>query len=214
MGEPPSDFYKVLVYFSEKWYSWNQLLNSREMRDLKQHARAFAEKAHAGQKRKSSDVPYITHPIRVAERLEENGFIDEVVCAGYLHDVVEDTPYEMEDIKREFDGRVAELVAAHTEDKTKSWQERKQHTIDTLKYAKKEMKYLIVADKLDNLLGMEIDLKKQGDAVWEKFNAGFEKQKWYNQSIASNMYVGLDRSDVPDYFGEFESVVERIFGTG
>ncbi|WP_375540665.1 HD domain-containing protein [Virgibacillus saliphilus] len=181
---------------------------------MKQYAKTFAEKAHAGQKRKSSDAPYISHPIRVAERLEENGFTDEVVCAGYLHDVVEDTPYEMKDIKCEFGERVAKLVAAHTEDKSKSWQERKQHTIDTITYAQKEIKYLIVADKLDNLLEMERDLKLQGDAAWDKFSAGFEKQKWYNQSIATNMYVGLDPNDAPDYFGEFEEAVERVFGAG
>lgn len=181
---------------------------------MKQRAKAFAGKAHAGQKRKSSDAPYITHPIRVAERLEENGFSTELVCTGYLHDVVEDTLYEIEDIKREFGERVADLVAAHTEDKSKSWQKRKQHTINTIKYAEKEMTYLIVADKLDNLLGMEIDLKQQGDALWDKFNAGFKKQKWYHQSIAANMYVGLESGDAPDYFREFEDVVERVFGCG
>ncbi|WP_449354539.1 HD domain-containing protein [Virgibacillus natechei] len=179
---------------------------------MKQRAKAFAKKAHAGQKRKSSDAPYITHPIRVADRLEENGFSTELVCAGYLHDVVEDTLYEIEDIEREFGERVAELVAAHTEDKSKSWQERKQHTINTIKYAEKEMRYLIVADKLDNLLDMEVDLKKQGDVVWAKFNAGFEQQKWYNESIAAGMYVGLDCDDAPDYFREFEDVVDRVFG--
>ncbi|UJL46911.1 HD domain-containing protein [Virgibacillus sp. NKC19-16] len=181
---------------------------------MKQRAKAFAKKAHVGQQRKNSNAPYITHPIRVADRLEENGFSTELVCAGYLHDVVEDTLYEIEDIEREFDGWVAELVAAHTEDKSKSWQERKQHTINTIKYAEKEIKYLIVADKLDNLLGVEVDLKQQGDVVWNKFNAGFEKQKWYNQLIAANMYVGLDADDVPGYFGEFEDAVERVFGSG
>ncbi|MBP1968525.1 (p)ppGpp synthase/HD superfamily hydrolase [Virgibacillus natechei] len=179
---------------------------------MKQQAKKFAEMAHAGQTRKNSDTPYVTHPIRVAERLEKNAYSTELICAGYLHDVVEDTLYEIEDIEREFGDRVAALVATHTEDKSKSWQERKQHTIDTIRYAEKEIKYLIIADKLDNLLGMEIDLKQQGDAAWDKFNAGFEKQMWYNRSVVANMYVGLDDRDIPNYFRDYADVVERVFG--
>lgn len=179
---------------------------------MKQTAKDFAEKAHQGQTRKSSNMPYITHPIRVAERLESVGFTDELVCAGYLHDVVEDTPYEMEDIKSMFGSRVAVLVATHTEDKSKSWEERKQHTIDTVKRAENEVKYLIVADKLDNLLGLEQDLKSQGDVVWSHFNAGVEKQKWYNASIVENMYIGIEPVDIPDYFGEYADAVRRVFG--
>ncbi|MFA1821883.1 HD domain-containing protein [Virgibacillus oceani] len=178
---------------------------------MKQQAKDFAEKAHKGQFRKTSRTPYITHPIRVADRLEKAGLSTEVVSAGYLHDVVEDTPYEIEDIHRLFGPHIAELVTAHTEDKSKSWQERKQHTIDIIKHAEKEVKYLIVADKLDNLLSLEQDLKIQGDAIWNHFNAGFEKQKWYNESIAENMYAGLAEKDAPAFFKEFEHAIKRVF---
>lgn len=180
---------------------------------MKQRAKEFAEIAHKGQTRKSSGAPYITHPIRVAERLEQAGFSEALVCAGYLHDVVEDTPYDIEDIQKAFGVKVANLVAAHTEDKSKSWQERKQHTIDTITNADKEVKYLIVADKLDNLLELEKDLERLGNEVWLHFNAGFDEQKWYNQAIARNMYIGLAADEVPAYFNEFEALVDRVFGS-
>ncbi|WP_085993497.1 HD domain-containing protein [Oceanobacillus senegalensis] len=175
-------------------------------------AKVFATEAHKGQMRKNSNTPYITHPTRVATQLQKAGFRTEVICAGYLHDVVEDTPYNIEDIEKHFGSTVAKLVATHTEDKTKSWQVRKQHTIDTLKNANKEVRYIIIADKLDNLLGLEKDLKEQGDSIWENFNAGYEKQKWYNKSIAENMYTGLNDDEVPSYFREFEEAVKRVFG--
>ncbi|WP_430788829.1 HD domain-containing protein [Virgibacillus flavescens] len=178
---------------------------------MKEQAKNFAEKAHQGQKRKNTDAAYITHPIRVAEKLERAGLPEELVCAGYLHDVVEDTIYEIEDIEAEFGPRVAELVAAHTEDKSKSWQERKQHTIDALRDAENEVKYLVVADKLDNLLGLEQDIDSNGDAVWQNFNAGVEQQKWYNTSIVENMYVGLSPEEIPSYFAEYEDAVRRVF---
>lgn len=179
---------------------------------MKQKAKHFAEKAHKGQHRKNSDAPYITHPIRVAAQLEDAGFSEELICAGYLHDVVEDTSYDIEDIEKTFGPKVATLVAAHTEDKSKSWQERKQHTIDMFKVANKEVKYLIVADKLDNLLDLEQSLKQQGKIIWGKFNAGFDKQKWYNESIAAHMYEDLDQAEIPGYFQTFANAVERVFG--
>lgn len=178
----------------------------------KQLAKDFAENAHKGQHRKNAHIPYITHPIRVAERLESIESSDELVCAAYLHDVVEDTPYEIEDIENQFGARIAELVAAHTEDKSKSWQERKQHTIDTIRDAEKEVKYLIVADRLDNLLDLEKDLQQMGNHVWNNFNAPPEKQKWYNEAIAKNMYVGLSQGDIPGFFNEFEQSIRRVFG--
>jgi len=178
---------------------------------VEQQAKDFARKAHQGQLRKISGIPYIIHPIRVAELLKKAGCSQEVVSAGYLHDVVEDTNVEMKDIYRLFGPRVAELVAAHTEDKSKSWHERKQHTIDIIKYAEKEVKYLIIADKLDNLLSIEKELNIQGDALWKYFNADFEKQKWFHQSIVQNMYEGLAKKDVPAFFREFENTVKSVF---
>src|SRR5690625_2547054 len=171
---------------------------------MKHTAKSFAHKAHKGQTRKNSKIPYITHPIRVAERLELEGVSDELICAAYLHDVVEDTHYKIEDIQQTFGHRIAYLVASHTEDKTKPWFERKKQTIDLIKNAEKEIKYLIVADRLDNLLDLENDLKTLGQKVWKNFNAGYEQQKWYNQAIAENMYNHLADNEIPDFFYDFE----------
>lgn len=180
---------------------------------MKEEAKKFAEMAHHGQTRKNSHAPYVTHPIRVAQRLEAEGYSDQLVCAGYLHDVVEDTIYEIEDIQKQFGSKVAELVAAHTEDKSKSWEERKQHTIDTVREGSKDVKFLIVADKLDNLLGQEQDMERLGDKAWDNFNAGYDKQKWYNQSICDVMYGGLKKEDIPDYFREYEALIKRVFNS-
>ncbi|WP_198029956.1 HD domain-containing protein [Oceanobacillus manasiensis] len=179
---------------------------------MRERAKKFAEMAHEGQTRKNSNAPYVTHPIRVAGRLEKEGCSEELICAAYLHDVVEDTPYEIQDMEDHFGSKVAELVAAHTEDKSKSWEERKQHTIDTIRSGSKEVKYLIVADKLDNLLGQEQDIKQLGsEAAWKNFNAGVDKQRWYNESICKAMYVGLEEKDIPTYFREYENLIKRVF---
>ena len=69
--------------------------------DIKSKAREFAIKAHANQVRKSEpDKPMIIHPIAVAKILEEYGYDDNVVAAGYLHDIDEDTKYTIEDLEK------------------------------------------------------------------------------------------------------------------
>ncbi|MFD1018625.1 HD domain-containing protein [Thalassobacillus hwangdonensis] len=178
---------------------------------LQEKAKKFATEAHKGQKRKNSDEDYIVHPIRVAETLRNAKLPEAVICSGYLHDVVEDTTVELEDIETEFGKEIRDIVAAHTEDKSKSWKERKQHTIDTVKTGSKEVKWLIVADKLDNLLSLERALEEKGSQVWKNFNAGPAKQQWYNESVASVMFDGLNEQDTPEYFKTYEDAVRRVF---
>ncbi|KHE67179.1 HD domain-containing protein [Halobacillus sp. BBL2006] len=176
-----------------------------------EEAKTFAAKAHAGQKRKNSNVDYIVHPIRVAETLREAGFREEVICAGYLHDVVEDTDFELSDIERHFGEEVKRIVAAHTEDKSLSWDNRKKHTIDTVQTASLEVKALIIADKFDNLQSLNEDLEREGNAVWRHFNAGYEKQKWYNESIVEVMEEGINQENVPTFFHTYRKQVKQTF---
>nr|WP_304515567.1 MULTISPECIES: bifunctional (p)ppGpp synthetase/guanosine-3',5'-bis(diphosphate) 3'-pyrophosphohydrolase [unclassified Demequina] len=74
-----------------------------------ERAHAVAEQAHEGQFRKSGE-PYITHPIAVAEIIAGLGLPDTVIVAALLHDVVEDTPFLLEDIAQEFGDEVASFV--------------------------------------------------------------------------------------------------------
>jgi GTP pyrophosphokinase len=72
-------------------------------------AYAFAEEAHRPQRRKSGE-PYFVHVAAVADILAEMGMDAPTVAAGLLHDVIEDTPAETEDVQREFGYEVANLV--------------------------------------------------------------------------------------------------------
>jgi (p)ppGpp synthase/HD superfamily hydrolase len=79
-------------------------------------ALAFAALRHEGQTRDTDDVPFVTHPVEVACLLHEAGYSDEVVAAGVLHDVLEDTDVERPELEERFGPEVAALVAAVTED--------------------------------------------------------------------------------------------------
>ena len=121
--------------------------------NIKEKAKEFAILAHKGQVRKSDkEKPMIIHPINVGLILEEYEFDDNVVASGYLHDVIEDTKYSEEDILKLFNEDITSLVVSASEmDKTLSWEERKQHTIDSIKNLDLRHKAIICADKISNL---------------------------------------------------------------
>lgn len=73
-------------------------------------AAMFAAKAHDGQVRKYTLTPYIGHPAKVAAIVATVTDDPEMLAAAWLHDVVEDTPVTVEDIRKEFGPRVAALV--------------------------------------------------------------------------------------------------------
>ncbi len=76
---------------------------------LIRRAYEFSDKAHAGQKRQSGE-PYVEHCLEVAFVLAELHMDSTTIAAGLVHDVVEDTSFTLEDVRREFGDEVAELV--------------------------------------------------------------------------------------------------------
>jgi len=173
-----------------------------------QAAKDLAQKAHEHQTRKNSEEPYVEHPIRVAKILKEAGFREEVIIAGLLHDTVEDTDVTLEEIEEKFGSDVANIVAYHTEDKSLSWEERKQHTIDVVKTAPYEVKALIIADKLDNLQSLKQQYDVMGEEVWKAFKRGKEQQCWYNCSIVD---VISTFEDSPQFFATYQQLVRAFF---
>jgi (p)ppGpp synthase/HD superfamily hydrolase len=83
---------------------------------LTRAALAFADERHAGQRRETDGAPFVAHPLEVASLLNECGYRDEVVAAGVLHDVLEDTASERAELEERFGAEVAALVVALTDD--------------------------------------------------------------------------------------------------
>ncbi len=174
----------------------------------------FAARAHDGQQRKGTDIPYIIHPVMLAMRLLTMDCAENVVIAALLHDTVEDTAITLEDISREFGAEVAEVVAAASEPEhsTARWETRKQHTIDFLRDAPLPVKLLACADKLHNIQSMQSDFARQGERVWERFARGREKQAWYYRRLAKNLPAGVALPEMHPIFAEFAEAVDNLFG--
>ena len=95
-----------------------------------EEARNFAEKAHEGQFRKGTKRPYIVHPQEVAKIAATMTDEEEIISAAWLHDTLEDCrQVTKEQIREAFGERVLELVEQESEDKSKTWTERKGATI-------------------------------------------------------------------------------------
>lgn len=148
----------------------------------------FAARAHGEQKRKGTDIPYISHPFAVGMILQQEKCKEDVVVAGILHDTLEDTETAEDDIRSLFGEKVLALVIGASEpDKSLSWKERKEHTLEFLKTATLDMRYVSCADKLHNLRSIRRDMEHVGDTVWNKFKRGYEDQKWYYTNLVESL---------------------------
>ena len=133
----------------------------------------WAAQAHAGQVRSSSDTPYFEHVAAVALILDRVGFPEDVVIAGLLHDVVEDTAASFEDVASRFGETVSELVRHCSEVKNddqgnkRPWIDRKRDHLAALAEAPAEARAIVLADKLHNLICIELDLR-EGRPVWSR----------------------------------------------
>ena len=113
----------------------------------------IAEKAHAGQTRKSGD-PYITHPVAVAQILADLGIGTAGLAAALLHDTVEDTQYSLDQLRIDFGEEIAMLVDGVTKlDKVKFGDAAQAETVRKMVVAmSKDIRVLVIklADRLHN----------------------------------------------------------------
>lgn len=169
----------------------------------------FAVLAHKNQIRKAEiEKPYIVHPIDVANILKEYRCSDNLISAGLLHDILEDTQYDFEFLKKEFGEEIANLVNAATEqNKDATWEERKQATIDKIKNLSLEEKIVLCADKISNLEDMYILFNIKGKKDFSSFKRSEKKQKWYYD----NLYNSFISNDNHEIFDRFKNLINKVF---
>lgn len=137
---------------------------------------ALAALVHEKQKRKSTDIPYISHPMAVAAQVSVWGGSEEQFIAALLHDVVEDGGAQyMPVIEEHFGKHVLDLVMACSDAAPQrgqpkgAWIERKEKYIANLRSAADEVLLISAADKWHNLASILADAKQLGEAVFDRF---------------------------------------------
>ena len=128
------------------------------------------------QERCYNEKPLILHSVRVGLRLIELNEAKDVVVAGFLHDLIEDTDCKIEKIKDEFGERVATLVAACTFDRgIKDYKERWQKLIANIKQVGRDALIIKLADQIENspYYMLISDEEKKKEVMWKhKFFIG------------------------------------------
>ena len=181
---------------------------------LLDRAIVFAVRAHAGTERRGKGFPYIVHPMEAVEIVATMTPDQELLAAAALHDTVEDTDTTVEQIRAEFGDRVAELVAAESDephesrDSVENWRARKQTAIDRLAAASRDVKIVALGDKLSNMRAIARDYAVQGDALWNLFHAKDRKDhEWHYRGLAASL---VELSDTFAY-KEFEHLINQVF---
>ena len=177
----------------------------------------FAVKAHAGAKRKGkTDRPYILHPLEAMLIVSNITNDEEVIAAAVLHDTIEDAKVTKEELAMKFGARVADLVAAESENKREgqsekaTWKIRKQETIDHMKTASRNAKMICLGDKLSNMREIAVDYRKKGVAMWEPFNQNDPKMHaWYYRTILG--ILAEEFGEIPE-IKEYRTLANEVFG--
>lgn len=154
-------------------------------------ALALAVKAHDGQVRKGTAIPYIAHPMGVASIALDFGATENQAIAALLHDVLEDGgPHYAPLIEAQFGAEVLALVQACTDGVPDAsgakadWGERKRAYLAHLAQAPAEVLLVSGADKLHNARAIVSDLITIGPEVFKRFKAGREGTLWYYRALA------------------------------
>lgn len=183
-----------------------------------QKAVEFAAKKHAGQLRKGSTYPYITHVVEAMEIVSRMTEDENLRAAAVLHDTLEDTCTTKEELVREFGQRIADLVDSESEDKRRgqsekaSWKVRKQETIDHLAKAPTEIRMLALGDKLSNIRAMYRDYQVVGEHLWKKFNNSDPRKQGTYYWLLGKAFKDDPKIRETPAFKEYNELCMELFG--
>ncbi|MGB9233836.1 MAG: HD domain-containing protein [Terriglobales bacterium] len=154
-----------------------------------QRAFRYAAEKHDGQVRKQTAVPYLSHLMAVASLVLEAGGDEDMAIAALLHDVVEDCGGmpRLREIRRQFGSRVAKIVEGCTDsygEPKPEWLARKQNYLREVKHADRDTRLVSASDKLHNVRTVLADYRKDGDAIWVRFNGKKEGTLWYYRALS------------------------------
>ena len=156
------------------------------------HALALAIQAHNGQVRKSTTIPYISHPMAVASIALEFGATEDQAIAALLHDTIEDGGSKYEAIiLAQFGQYVHDLVQGCTDGKPDKqgqkapWLDRKTSYLAHLKESSDDILLVSCSDKLHNARAIVSDLINQGPSVFDRFSSTKDQTLWYYRKLAN-----------------------------
>lgn len=179
---------------------------------------AYAIELHRSQFRKATSTPYVAHLFAVCSLVLEDAGNEDEAIAALLHDGPEDQGGEpvLDEIRARFGSDVAQIVAGLSDampspgEAKAPWRERKERYLRDLEDASPSVLRISLADKVHNARSILADLQADGEAVWDRFNAGRAEQAWYytallaifERRVPASRNLPCLRAVVDDLFGE------------
>jgi methionine-R-sulfoxide reductase len=150
---------------------------------------AYASELHRDQRRKETDIPYISHLMSVAALVLEHGGNEDQAIAALLHDAVEDQGGQpvLDEIRKRFGEGVARIVDECSDawgEPKPPWRARKEDYIAKLPKKGPETLLVSLADKTHNARAILGDYRQLGDGLWARFNGGREGTLWYYRTLS------------------------------
>lgn len=145
---------------------------------------------HAAQKRKGTEIPYLTHLLGACSIALDHGATEDEAIAALLHDAIEDV--EPREAARaavdNFGPEVRRIVEACSQIDTgpkAPWRERRERYIRHLADADRSVLLVSASDKLSNARAIIADLRTIGPAVWSRFSVPRDETLWYYGSLVT-----------------------------
>lgn len=190
-----------------------------------QKAIDMSARLHNKQMRKSGQLPYIVHPYSVGAILSNFTDDEDVIIAGFMHDILEDVEgYPVSKLRNDFGNKVTNIVLYITEDKKpsdsdakarKTWKKRKEKYIDNLRHTTNQNILLVAcADKMHNLQAFMEVYEEEGDDMWKTFNAPKPKSvstMWIHEELLKVFQKNL-KSEIVEEYEEIVAIASEKFG--
>ncbi|SFG65519.1 HD domain-containing protein [Oribacterium sp. WCC10] len=172
----------------------------------------YATVMHQGKVRKFGGKPFILHPLEVAQILSTMTDDEDIITAGILHDIVEDTDGTLSEIEKRFGKRVAFIVSSESEQeypdeaRSATWQRRKEESLLVLKNSQDiGVKMLWLADKLANIRSLAGYYSEHGEKIWQDLHqSDSDMQNWYYRSIGEMVELSLNKT------GAFKEYIKHV----
>jgi len=172
----------------------------------------YATVMHQGKVRKLGNTPFILHPLEVAQILSTMTDDQEVLTAGILHDIVDDTDGTLAEIEKRYGRRVSFLVSSVSEhvfvdEKTDvTWKRRKEASLQVLDQTEDTgIQMVWLADSLANIRSLAGAFSEKGEALWEQLHQSDPAmQRWYYRSVAEMVELTLNKT------GAFKELIKHI----
>jgi (p)ppGpp synthase/HD superfamily hydrolase len=181
---------------------------TRTESDLATSALRFARRVHLGQYRKQTGEQFVEHPIAVANLLEESGYDSSLIAAAYLHDVVEKTDVEPDEIRERFGPAVADLVDRLSEDPgIDGYAERKRALRRGILEAGGDPVVIYAADRVANMRDWHRVAPEDRPACGERLGTTLEERLELWSEDLEELH---DRDPQTPFLGEIETELTAL----